>query len=102
MKKIVILVLGIIIMLIVYIVFSGKLNVSGENNQASVISNIFSKSKTTDTKQGVVEVTTAGSATRSFPVKPVMTRFSGHKESDIQSVYIDGLKRAVPRGEVPR
>lgn len=89
-------------MLIVYIVFSGKLNVSGENNQASVISNIFSKSKTTDTKQGVVEVTPVGSSTRSFPVKPVMTRFSGHKESDIQSVYIDGLKRTVPTGEVPR
>lgn len=89
-------------MLIAYVVFSGKIKFDSGNNQANIISNIFFKNKATETKQGATEVTPVGSSTRSFPVKPVMTRFSGHKESDIQSVYIDGLKRTVPTGEVPR
>ncbi len=97
MKKILIFVILIVVLLVAYLALSKK-DLNTEGNQANVISNIFGKNKAqTDTKVEILKTSTGRP-----PITPVIRRFSGNDPKKIQEVFIDGMKKQVPKTPVPR
>lgn len=96
MKKIVILISVVLVLLIAYLVMSKKSMDTG-NNEANVISNLFKgKEETAVTKP--METSKGRPA-----ITPAMSRFQGSDPKKVQEVFIDGLKKQVPKGQdVPR
>lgn len=76
-----------------------KKNMDTGNNEANVISNLFkgkTEEKPADTKP--METSKGRPA-----ITPAMTRFKGNDPKKVQEVFIDGLKKQVPKGQdVPR
>lgn len=94
MKKIVILISILLIALIGYLVVSKKGGMNTNGNEANVISNLF---------KGKEETKPAETSTGKPAITPVISRFKGTDPNKVQEIYIDGLKKKVPKGqEVPR
>lgn len=87
MKKLIILIAVVLILLVAYLVLNKK-QIDAEGNQASVISNLFSKNKNTDTKP------TGSSSVES---KPVIQKFNIGNQKQAED-YLYSLKKQPTKG----